>query len=199
MAPCTVRRNSRKQFRAFRRHHPSFSLCRRGTLGYPLKRLFCLTKRLTGYRDIGDISYNSYLYYWLLHYCDITLKGYSTIQIRESLQKKLKEAYELRKVDLFAKQDVKSYTAYAQRLLERAIDQDVLKGRFEIVNRYDDKVQIRDYFKVKDVEVSLSGGRVYCEKDETGECIHTGYVLGDPETIRRAQELGIKLRKAETS
>ena len=127
------------------------------------------------------------------------MKGYATIQNRESLQKKLKEAYELRKVDLFAKQVIRSYTAYAQKLLERAIDQDVLKGRFEIVSRYDDKVEIRDYFKVKDIEVSLRGGRVYCEKDETGECIHTGFVLADPETIRRAQELGIKLRKAGDS
>jgi hypothetical protein len=120
-----------------------------------------------------------------------------TIQIREALQKKLKEAYELKKVDLFAKQDIKSYTAYAQKLLERAVDQDILEGRFAIINRWEDGVEVRDYFRAKDVEVSLKGGRVFCEKDQTGECIHTGYVLADPEIIKRAQELGIKLRKAE--
>lgn len=120
-----------------------------------------------------------------------------TIQIREALQKKLREAYELKKVDLFAKQDIKSYTAYAQKLLERAVDQDILEGRFAIINRWEDRVEVRDYYRVKDVEVSLTGGRVFCEKDQTGECIHTGYVLADPEIIKRAQELGIKLRKAE--
>ena len=127
------------------------------------------------------------------------LKGYQTIQIRESLGKKLKDAYELKKVNLFAKEDIKSYTAYAQKLLERAIDLDVLEGRFEIVNRYDDRVDLRDYFKVRDVEVSLKGGRVFCEKDQTGECIHTGFVLGDSEIIKRANELGLKLRRAQKS
>ena len=127
------------------------------------------------------------------------MKGYQTIQIRESLGKKLKDAYELKKVNLFAKQDIKSYTAYAQKLLERAIDLDVLEGRFEIVNRYVDRVELRDYFKVKDVEVSLKGGRVFCEKEQSGECIHTGFVLGESEIIKRANELGLKLRRAQKS
>ena len=125
------------------------------------------------------------------------MKGYQTIQIRESLQKKLKEAYELKKVDLFAKKDIKSYTAYAQKLLERAVDLEMLEGRFEVTNKFENTVTVRDYYRVKDAEVSLKGGKVFCELDRTNDCDHIGFVLNDPEIIRRAQELGVKLRKGK--
>lgn len=150
---------------------------------------------------IGEIVGDRYLYYYFLYDGSefANLKGYQTIQIPDALQNKLKQAYEVKKVELFSKENIKSYTAYAQKLLGKAIDLDILEGRFEIINRYDDRVELRDYFKVKDVEVSLKGGRVFCEKDNTGECIHTGFVLGDAEIIRRANELGLKLRKAQKS
>ena len=123
------------------------------------------------------------------------LKGYVTIQIRESLQNKLKEAYELKKVDLFAKENIKSYSAYAQKLLERAIDQDILKGRFEIRNRFENTVTVRDYYRVKDADVTLKEGKVFCELDRSADCDHVGFVLSDPEIIKRAQQLGVKLRR----
>lgn len=125
------------------------------------------------------------------------MKGYQTIQIRESLQKKLKQAYETKKVDLFAKEDIKSYTAYAQKLLERAIDQDMLEGRFEIINKFENSVSVRDYYKVKDAEVTLKSGKVFCELDHTSDCDHVGFILSDPEIIKRAQQLGVKLRRAK--
>lgn len=125
------------------------------------------------------------------------LKGYMTIQIRESLQNKLKEAYELKKVDLFAKENIKSYSAYAQKLLERAIDQDVLEGRFEIINKFENTVSVKDYYKMKEAEVTLKGGKVFCELDHTSDCDHVGFILSDPEIIKRAQQLGVKLRKAK--
>ena len=125
------------------------------------------------------------------------MKGYQTIQLRESLGKKLKDAYELKKVNLFAKEDIKSYTAYAQKLLERAIDQDILEGRFEIINKFESSVLVKDYYRMKEAEVTLKGGKVFCELDHTSDCDHVGFILSDPEIIKRAQQLGVKLRKAK--
>ncbi len=125
------------------------------------------------------------------------MKGYQTLQIRETLHQKMKQAYEVKKVDLFAKQGIKSYTAYAQKLLERAVEQDLLEGRFEIMNKFENSVVVRDYYKVKDVEVTLKGGRVSCELDHSSDCDHVGFVLSDPEIIKRAQQLGVKLRKGK--
>lgn len=127
----------------------------------------------------------------------MNLKGYQTIQIPDALQNKLKQAYEIKKVDLFAKENIKSYTAYAQKLLGRAIDQDILEGRFEIINKFESSVSVRDYYKMKEAEVSLKGGKVFCELDHTSDCDHVGFILSDPEIIKRAQQLGVKLRKAK--
>lgn len=38
---------------------------------------------------------------------------------------------------------------------------------------------------------------VYCRHDRSGDCDHVGFVLADVYVIKRAKELGVKLRKAE--
>ena len=93
-------------------------------------------------------------------------------------------------------EDIKSYTAYAQKLLDKAIEQETLEGRFQITDNIDDKIVVRDYYRVKNAEVQIKGGRVYCLLDESSDCDHIGFVLSDPRVIKRAKELGVKLRKA---
>jgi len=121
-------------------------------------------------------------------------KGYQTLTLKTKLFVKLMDAYERKKRDLIM-EDIKSYTAYAQKLLERAIEQDVLEGRFEIKDRIENKVTVRDYFKLKDAEVLIKQGKLYCMLDQTGDCDHVGFVLSDPSVIKRAKDLGVKLRK----
>ena len=108
---------------------------------------------------------------------------------------KLVDAYERKKRDLIM-EDIRSYTGYAQSLLERAIEQDALEGRFEIIAREDDKAVVKDYFRLKDAEIVIRGGKVFCRLDETGDCDHVGFVLSDPAVVKRAKQLGVKLRKA---
>lgn len=92
-------------------------------------------------------------------------------------------------------EDIKSFTAYAQKLLEKAIEQDILEGRFEISDRIENKILVKDYYKGKTAEVCIRQGRLYCLLDESGDCDHVGFVLSDPSVIKRAKELGVKLRK----
>jgi len=107
---------------------------------------------------------------------------------------KLVDAYERKKRDLVM-EDIKSFTAYAQKLLEKAIEQDVLEGRFEISDRIENKIIVKDYYKQKTGEVIIRQGRLYCLLDNSGDCDHVGFVLSDPGVIKRAKELGVKLRK----
>ena len=120
--------------------------------------------------------------------------GYRTITIKNSVFAKLIDAYEKKKRDLIM-EDIKSYTGYAQKLLEKSIDQDTLEGRFEIVDRFENTVVVRDYYRVRNAEVVIKSGKLYCELDKTGDCDHAGFVLSDPQVIKRAKELGVKLRK----
>jgi hypothetical protein len=122
-------------------------------------------------------------------------KGYQTLTLKTSVFAKLVDAYEKKKRDLIM-EDIKSYTAYAQKLLEKAIEQDVLEGRFEITDRIENKVEVKDHYKGKIAEIVIRQGKLYCMLDQTGECEHVGYVLSDPSVIKRAKELGVKLRKA---
>lgn len=122
-------------------------------------------------------------------------KGYQTLTLKTSVFAKLVDAYEKKKRDLIM-EDIKSYTAYAQKLLEKAIEQDVLEGRFEITDRIENKVEVKDHFKGKTAEIVIRQGKLFCMLDQTGECEHVGYVLSDPSVIKRAKELGVKLRKA---
>ena len=92
-------------------------------------------------------------------------------------------------------EDIKSYTAYAQKLLERAIEQDVLEGRFEIKDRIENKVIVKDYYKLKDAEVLIKHGKLFCMLDQAGDCDHIGFVLSDPSVVKRVKELGVKLRR----
>ena len=127
------------------------------------------------------------------------MKGQKTITVTESVYNKIREAYEGKKVDLFAKENVKSFTAYTQKLVVQALKVDLLEGRFEIINRLEDRVVVRDYFKAKDYEVWLRNGELYCEGEQKTECEHTGFVHSDPDTVKRAKELGIVLRLKATS
>lgn len=122
------------------------------------------------------------------------LRGYQTITLKRTTFDKLVDAYEKKKRDLIM-DDIKSYTAYAQKLLERSIEQDMLEGRFEIAGRYENKILVRDHYKMKNAEVLIKGNRVFCDLDRIGDCDHVGFVLADPYVIKRAKELGIKLRK----
>ncbi|HXQ92903.1 MAG TPA: hypothetical protein VN739_07830 [Nitrososphaerales archaeon] len=125
-------------------------------------------------------------------------KGYQTITLKTSIFDKLVEAYERKKRDLIM-EDIKSYTAYAQKLLEKAIEQDSIEGRFEIQGRQDDTIQVKDYYKLRNAEVVFRQNKVYCRLDESGDCDHVGFVLSDPGVVRRATELGVRLRKAQTT
>jgi hypothetical protein len=123
------------------------------------------------------------------------MKGYKTLQLREELHNKLVEAYEKRKQKLIM-ENIKSFTAFGQVLLERAIDAELLATRFEIVRMFEGTVVVRDYFRGKDAEVVIKNGKVFCELDDSGSCDHVGFVLHDPLVVKIAQEKGVKLRKA---
>ena len=80
--------------------------------------------------------------------------------------------------------------------LEKAIEQDTIEGRFEIRSFDGDSILVKDYFKGKDAEVVIRQSRLFCRLDESGDCDHVGYVLSDPTVLKRANQLGVKLRKA---
>jgi hypothetical protein len=123
-------------------------------------------------------------------------RGYQTITVKNNVFAKLLDAYEKRKRDLIM-EDIKSYSAYAQQLLEFAIDQDIQEGRFKIISLDNNVVYLKDYYRMKDVEVEIrERSKVYCRLDQTGNCDHVGFVLANPLVIKRARELGVKLRKA---
>ena len=109
---------------------------------------------------------------------------------------KLKDTWEKNLPRLVAKHHVTTYTAYAQKRLEDAILEDTLEGRFEITEKEEDSLTVRDYFKNKNAIVQIKHGRVFCQLDETGNCEHVGFVLANPKIIQRAKELGVKLRKS---
>jgi hypothetical protein len=123
------------------------------------------------------------------------MRGYQTITIKSTIYAKLVDAYEKKKRDLIM-EDIRSYTGYAQTLLERAIEQDTLEGRFEITAHQEDGVTVKDYYRLKNAEVVIKAGKVFCRLDDSGDCDHVGYVLSDPLVIRRAKELGVRIRKA---
>ena len=108
---------------------------------------------------------------------------------------KLVDTYEKKKRDLVM-ENIKSYSAYAQNILEKGIEMDLLEGRFEITERFENTVVVRDYYKAKRVEVMLNKrGYLFCELDHVSDCDHVGFVLSDPGVIKRARDLGVKLRK----
>ena len=89
-------------------------------------------------------------------------------------------------------EDIKSYSAYAQQLLDFVIDQDIQEGRFKILSLDNNVVYLKDYFRMKDIEVEIrEKSKVYCRLDETGNCDHVGFVLANPLVIKSAKELGV--------
>lgn len=123
-------------------------------------------------------------------------KGYQTLTLKSNVFAKLADAYEKKKRDLVM-EEIKSFTAYAQKILEKGIEQDVLEGRFEITERFENMVVVMDYFRGKHAEILINKrGTLVCELDKKTNCDHVGFVLSDPSVIKRAEELGIKLRKS---
>ena len=133
-------------------------------------------------------------------------KGQRVLTIREKVYNDVKERWEGKKKELAARYNVTTLTGYAQALIQRALKAEESESRFEIVNRFENRTLVRDYFLVKDAEVVIrspgGSGRyatVYCELDRTGKCPHVGVVLSDPEVVERAKDYGLVLRRAPRS
>ena len=130
--------------------------------------------------------------------------GQRTVTIGSSAYAILTSAYEKNKVKLLERENIKTLTEYARARLLRGVEEDILEGRYEILGRYDDTITVMDYYERVKVEVVIQprGGSegtmdVYCRHDRSGDCDHVGFVLADVDVIKRAKELGVRLRKAE--
>ncbi len=63
--------------------------------------------------------------------------GPRTVTIGKSAYAVLTSAYEKNKVKLMERENIKTLTEYARARLLRAVEGDILEGRFEIVGRHD--------------------------------------------------------------
>jgi hypothetical protein len=127
-----------------------------------------------------------------------------TVTIGSSTYAMLISAYEKNKVKLLERENIRTATEYARSRLIRGIEEDTLEGRFEIVAKRENSVDVMDYYEGMKTEVAIELGKgasgtmdVFCRHDASGDCDHVGFVLADADVIKRAQELGVKLRKAE--
>jgi hypothetical protein len=130
--------------------------------------------------------------------------GQRTVTIGSSAYAILTSAYEKNKVKLLERENIRTLTEYARARLLRGVEEDILEGRYEILGRYEDTIAVMDYYEQVKVEVAIQprGGSegtmdVYCRHDRSGDCDHVGFVLADVDVIKRAKELGVRLRKAE--
>lgn len=130
-------------------------------------------------------------------------KGQKSLTLSQSLHSKLTEVWEKNQVKLEKRYSVSTFTGYAQQLIERGLEEDLLESRFEIVNRFENEIRVRDYFLVRDAVVKLNVegpyAVVYCELDRTGKCPHVGYVLSDAEVLKAAKQHGVSLRRSPRS
>jgi hypothetical protein len=130
-------------------------------------------------------------------------KGQKSLTLTEMLHEKLTKCWEKNQEKLKRKYNVESFTAYAQQLIEKGVEEDLLEPRFEIVNRFENEIRVRDYFLAKDAVIRLNVegpyAVVFCELDKTGKCPHVGFVLSDPKVLKDAKEHGVALRKSPKS
>lgn len=124
-------------------------------------------------------------------------KGQKTITITEDVYSLLRQTFEEKKVRVVGKYDATSFTEYANVLIKKGLTLDNIDGRFEIIDKYENGVEVKDYYKGRSFRVVISKGKVFCESDEASDCDHVGFVLADPDIIQRAKQLGVKLRRAE--
>jgi hypothetical protein len=130
-------------------------------------------------------------------------KGQKSLSLAEELHGKLTASWQRNLSRLKKKYGVTTFTAYAQKLIERGLEEDLLESRFEIVSRFGGEVKVRDYFLQKDAFVRLNSegpySTVYCELDTTGNCPHVGFVLSDPGVVQAARDHGLVFRKSSKS
>lgn len=130
-------------------------------------------------------------------------KGQKSLTLTESLHNNLTQCWERNEVKLSKKYGVTTFTGYAQHLIEKGLEDDLLETRFEIVNRFENEIRVRDYFLAKDaiVQLNVEGpyGTVFCALDKTGRCPHVGFVLSDSDVLKIVKERGISLRRSPKS
>ena len=124
-------------------------------------------------------------------------KGQRSLTLTEEIYQSLRQTFEKRKVKIVTRYDAVTFTEYANRLVQRGLALENADGRFEILQKVENTVTVRDYYKGKDFDVVLKSGRVFCLSDKESDCDHVGFVLADPEIIKRAKDMGVKLRRAD--
>ncbi len=68
-------------------------------------------------------------------------------------------AYEKNKVKLLERENIRTATEYARSRLIRGIEEDTLEGRFEIVAKRENSVDVMDYYEGIKTEVAIEWGR----------------------------------------
>lgn len=130
-------------------------------------------------------------------------KGQKSVTLSESLHNSLTKSWEKNGEKLSKKYSVSTFTGYAQRLIEKGLEEDLLEKRFEIVNMFESEVRVRDYFLAKDALVNLNVqgpyATVFCTLDKTGRCPHVGFVLSEGQVLKVAKEKGITVRRSPRS
>lgn len=130
-------------------------------------------------------------------------KGQKSLALTEKLYDEISKFWGNNKQKLEKKYGVSSFTAYANHLLSKGVQEELLETRFEIVNRFENELRVRDYFLGRDATVRLvvdgPYGAVYCDLDKTGKCPHVGFVLSDSEVLKIAKEHGISFRRSPKS
>ena len=124
-------------------------------------------------------------------------KGQRRLTLTEESTRRWGKPSKKEKFESLQGTDAVTFTEYANRLVQRGLALENADGRFEILQKVENTVTVRDYYKGKDFDVILKSGRVFCLSDRESDCDHVGFVLADPEIIKRAKDMGVKLRRAD--
>lgn len=119
-------------------------------------------------------------------------KGWTTQQVRQVYAEALKEAYEAKKVDLI-KEDINTFNKYLNEYILKGIAVQELTSRFTVAEYTDDGGIVKDRLTGKQFQVSMHKGRLWCETDETDDCVHIFYLKEDGETKKALDKNGYKL------
>lgn len=119
--------------------------------------------------------------------------GFKSITVSEYVYKKFFDAYTKSRKDLEMK-GITSFSGYLTSMMEELMRKHEVFARYapmiEKVTTDDNRVVLKDNKKNRIAEVQIKGNELYCLLDESGDCVHVGFVYSLPEVYKRLYERG---------
>ena len=133
---------------------------------------------------ISGWNYSNVIITVIIYCKDMPLKGWKSTSLKEDTIQRLKNLFEKESKKLEA-YEINSISEFIDYSINKFSESPTPKPRMEHFNVFEDHVTVIDHdIGDRIINVYIKDGKLWCEHDESFDCIHVGFAYSIPKVQR---------------